>query len=121
MSSHSKITIFILLTTAFFLLMLISFRMVFILPATIHQKATVCIKSNCFLAKVADTTQKRELGLMSVDALKKNEGMLFVFPEKGNYSFWMKNTLLPLDIIWINNNITRANLIHFWQDLHHHK
>jgi len=36
--------------------------------------------------------------------LDKNKGMLFVFNKEGNYPFWMKNTLIPLDMIWINEN-----------------
>jgi uncharacterized membrane protein (UPF0127 family) len=41
---------------------------------------------------------------MFVDALKENSGLIFVFGDQGNYSFWMKNMLIPLDIIWINEN-----------------
>ena len=36
--------------------------------------------------------------------LEQDKGMLFIFQEEGEYSFWMKNTLIPLDIIWINQN-----------------
>ena len=36
--------------------------------------------------------------------LDKNKGMLFIFDKEGIYPFWMKNTLIPLDIIWIDSN-----------------
>lgn len=38
------------------------------------------------------------------DKLDQNKGMLFVFDNSANYPFWMKNTKIPLDIIWINAN-----------------
>ena len=53
-------------------------------------------------AELANTPQKRERGLMFREKLAENEGMLFVFGTEGYHSFWMKNTLIPLDIIWIN-------------------
>lgn len=66
----------------------------------------VCIKENCFDVEVAKTNEEREKGLMNVEYLEKNSGMLFIFPETGKYNFWMKNTLIPLDIIWIDSNNT---------------
>ena len=42
---------------------------------------------------------------MNREQLDKNKGMLFIFDESSKYSFWMKNTLIPLDIIWINENL----------------
>ncbi len=36
--------------------------------------------------------------------LGADHGMLFIFPENREHSFWMENTLIPLDIIWINEN-----------------
>ena len=36
--------------------------------------------------------------------LAQDSGMLFVFEKEGIYNFWMKNTLIPLDIIWIDGN-----------------
>ena len=41
---------------------------------------------------------------MHRESLDEKSGMLFVFPEDGRYGFWMKNTLIPLDIIWIDND-----------------
>lgn len=42
-------------------------------------------------------------GLMFREYLPSDEGMLFVFNDEQEYAFWMKNTLIPLDIIWINS------------------
>lgn len=66
------------------------------------EQARVCFKEQCFDVEVAITPAERELGLMFRESLEENEGMLFIFEEEDQYSFWMKNTLIPLDIIWIN-------------------
>lgn len=69
---------------------------------------TVCYENNCFNVEVAKTAAQRERGLMYRAQLPKDGGMLFIFNKQGIYPFWMKNTLIPLDIIWINeeNKIT---------------
>ena len=66
--------------------------------------AKVCVKQNCFNIEIADTPEKREIGLMNREFLTLNSGMLFVFEKEGIYNFWMKNTLIPLDMIWIDGN-----------------
>ena len=43
-------------------------------------------------------------GLMERKNLEVDKGMLFIYEIKGNYTFWTKNTLIPLDIIWIDSN-----------------
>ncbi len=58
--------------------------------------------SACFSVDVADTPAKRAKGLMYVDHLPKDQGMLFVFPEPGPVSFWMKNTVISLDMIFLD-------------------
>ena len=64
----------------------------------------VCFNENCFEVEIADTPELRDKGLMNRDSLDKDKGMLFVFPKQDIYAFWMKDTLIPLDIIWLNSN-----------------
>jgi len=64
----------------------------------------VCLKNTCFVTQIADTIDKQKRGLMFRDHLDGDKGMLFVFKRENQYPFWMKNTLIPLDIIWINKN-----------------
>jgi poly-gamma-glutamate synthesis protein (capsule biosynthesis protein) len=70
----------------------------------IRKENRVCFKENCFLVEIADTAEERTKGLMYRENLAGNRGMLFIFSKEGLYSFWMKNTLIPLDIIWLNQN-----------------
>ena len=49
--------------------------------------------------KIADTPRKRANGLMHQTHLPENAGMLFVFQKPGKQTFWMKDTLIPLDMI----------------------
>jgi hypothetical protein len=52
--------------------------------------------------EVAGTPAARERGLMFRAQLAPSEGMVFVFEQVGFYPFWMKNTLIPLDMIWVD-------------------
>lgn len=70
-----------------------------------QQVKSVCYGNWCFRVYVADTPDERSHGLMFVQDLPQEYGMLFIFPEEGNYSFWMKDTLIPLDIIWIDKDL----------------
>ncbi len=64
----------------------------------------VCFSDKCFSVEIADSESEKELGLMNRESLAENKGMLFIFDEDGIYNFWMKDTLIPLDIIWINSD-----------------
>src|SRR3990167_2516395 len=52
--------------------------------------------------ELADTPQERERGLMYRASLKDGNGMLFIYPNSQALSFWMKNTIIPLSIAFID-------------------
>lgn len=54
--------------------------------------------------EIADTQAKQELGLGTRSSIPDNYGMLFVFPGAERYGFWMKDMLVPIDIIWLSDN-----------------
>jgi len=65
---------------------------------------TLEIEGKIYQLRIADTIKSRTKGLMNRKFLGKNQGMLFIFPEEGNYSFWMFQTKIPLKIIWLDKN-----------------
>lgn len=61
--------------------------------------------------EVASTPESRRIGLMSREKLGADEGMLFLFPEEDELSFWMDHTLLPLDMIFIKSDMTVLGVV----------
>lgn len=61
-------------------------------------------------AEVAQTDEQRATGLMFREAMPPNHGMLFAFERAGQQCFWMKNTLLPLDIAFVADDGTIVNV-----------
>lgn len=73
--------------------------------------ASICFQDSslqesrgCFLVEIVSTPSQMQRGLMFRENMDQDKGMLFVFHEEGNYPFWMKNTLIPLDMIWIDQD-----------------
>lgn len=54
--------------------------------------------------EIADTPAKRAKGLMNRKSLDENSGMIFNFPTNGKHIFWMADTLISLDIVWLDEN-----------------
>ncbi len=62
--------------------------------------------------EIARTQEEIAAGLMYRSSLDKNSGMLFVFEDESERVFWMKNTKIPLDMIFISENGTIVNIRH---------
>lgn len=58
-----------------------------------------------YKVKLAETDEQQEQGLQNVDKLEDDEGMLFVFDEEEDIWFWMQDTTIPLDLVFINEEL----------------
>ena len=75
-------------------------------PLTVHSRTG----THRFTVEVARTPEQQAQGLMHRQSLASDRGMLFPYDPPQNASFWMKNTLIPLDIIFIRENGTVARV-----------
>ena len=67
-----------------------------------HKPVTVLLHGQRFSAELATDDAQRQRGLMMRQSLPADHGMLFVFPRTEPQAFWMKNTLIPLDMLYFD-------------------
>lgn len=65
--------------------------------------------------EIADSSKEREKGLMEREKLEAGRGMLFVFEDEAPRAFWMKNTKIPLDVIFFSAKKEVVNFVE-WMD-----
>lgn len=73
-------------------------------PTVTVSQPTVSIRGKTFVIEIADSPQEKGVGLSGRTSLAQNAGMLFVFESPGMQAFWMKDTLVPLDMIFIGDD-----------------
>ncbi len=87
-----------------YLFLLILSASVFLHGCSRVDAAEIRVNGHSFRIEVADDPAERQQGLMNRKNLGDDEGMLFIFPEDQILSFWMKNTLIPLSIAYIDSS-----------------
>ena len=75
------------------------------------KESHVVINGNKINVEIADEPQEQSLGLMHRQVLEENRGMLFIFDNAQIRNFWMKNTLIPLDMLFISKDLVIVDII----------
>ncbi|NJN76209.1 MAG: DUF192 domain-containing protein [Synechococcaceae cyanobacterium RL_1_2] len=75
---------------------------------TLPISAMLTVGEEIIELEVASTPEQQAIGLMFRTAMAPNHGMAFNFPEARPVSFWMKNTLIPLDMLFVHQGEIRA-------------
>jgi uncharacterized membrane protein (UPF0127 family) len=71
----------------------------------------VHVAGHALRVEVATNDEQRATGLMNRGKLAKNDGMLFVFDEPGYHTMWMKNTLIPLSVAFVDGDGIILNIV----------
>lgn len=79
--------------------------MLLVCAACMAEGPYVELKGKRFTVEVAESREKQSLGLMFRESMPDDHGMVFIFPAEGMRSFWMKNTKIPLDIFYFDEDL----------------
>jgi len=104
MKTNRKKTKHTLRTVIILLLIVGFFTAICVVGKSYFTWPTICSSKQCFQIEIADTPKTREIWLMNRTSLDEDKGMLFVFDQPGQYGFRMKNTLIPLDMLRLDEN-----------------
>ncbi len=78
---------------------------------TYPSNISIFIKDQGYYLEVAHTKKDQQKGLSNRDNLCFNCGMIFVFNKSGKHPFWMKDTHIPLDMIWLDSKFQVVKII----------
>jgi uncharacterized membrane protein (UPF0127 family) len=73
-------------------------------PSPVAGPRVVLPSGAVYKVEIARTPEEQMQGLMFRESLPDRTGMLFLFPQAAPHHFWMKNTMIPLDMIWMNGD-----------------
>ena len=113
MSVHSRYPIKTLLVVfgLAVIIALVNVRLATVVGSGGVDPSTIQLDGQTIHVAVVDTPVARERGLSGRQGLAGDQGMLFVFPKDGVYSFWMKDMLFSIDIIWISADGTITDIV----------
>lgn len=76
-----------------------------VIPLYEKQTRTITVADKKIEVEIAQSPEQRQQGLGNRTSLPKDQGMLFLFPRKDYYRFWMKDMRFSLDFLWIDQNV----------------
>ena len=107
MKKSSKTMIWIIIVIIVLVLAFIIFKN----EAWENKPQKICCNNNCFNLEIAEDNASRQIWLMYRESLWLDEWMLFIYSKPWLYSFWMKNTLIPLAWIRLDSELNIVDII----------
>lgn len=87
---------------------------IYVIYETAQPRATIRLGDGVFVARIAATDSTRTKGLSGVEKLPKDKAMLFVFEKNARHGVWMKDMVMSIDAVWLDEN---RRVIHTESDL----